>query len=298
MLGPTASGKSEIALRLAEELDGEIVSVDSMQVYRHMDIGTAKPDRAEQDRVPHHMIDLVEPEELFTAAEFQTHGRRVLADLADRNTVAVVVGGSGLHFRALIDPLEFPPRDEEERAAIEAKGSAAARAELLAADPAAGGVVDLDNPRRVQRAVEVYRLTGRTPTERATGPEAEAIAAYRPLLPFRAVGVDPGAELSARIERRLQAMLERGFLSEVAALAGRLGPTAGGAVGYKQLLPVVRGECGETDGIAAARRATLSLAKRQRTYFRRDPRIDWVPWTEDTDERYRRVRRSLLETAT
>jgi tRNA dimethylallyltransferase len=295
LLGPTAAGKSSIALSLAEELGAEVVSVDSMQVYRGMDIGTAKPTVAERARVPHHMIDLVDPEVRFSVAEFQKEGRRVLKDCSDRGVTALIVGGSGLHFRALVDPLDFPPHDPDVRAHIEATGNEAARARLLEVDATAAQVIDLANPRRVQRALEVYELTGLSPSARAARPEARAVADYRAVTPFTAVGVDPGSELAQRVDDRLQEMLSDGFLDELTRLQGLLGPTASGAVGYRQLLPVVKGDTTMQHGVNQALRATMGLAKRQRTYFRRDPRIEWVPWSSDPVERYQRVKECLVE---
>jgi tRNA dimethylallyltransferase len=147
----------------------------------------------------------------------------------------------------------------------------------------------------VERALEVYELTGLTPSTRAAHPDAVAVATYQPLVPFSAVGVDPGSALAERVDDRWQAMLAAGLLEEVAGLAESLGPTASEAVGYKQLLPVVAGETPAAQGSAEARRATMSLAKRQRTYFRRDPRIEWVPWSGDPEERYEQVKRCLVE---
>ena len=241
------------------------------------------------------MIDLVDPEMRFSVAEFQEEGRRVLQELASRDTAVLITGGSGLHFRALVDPLDFPPHDPELRESIEAAGPELSRERLLQADPTAGDVLDLANPRRVERALEVYELTGRTPTARAADPDAVAVSTYQALVPFRAVGVDPGGELAERVDHRWRTMLEAGLLDEVAGLADSLGPTAAEAVGYKQLLPVVRGEATEDQGGEAVKRATMSLAKRQRTYFRRDPRIEWVPWSGDADERYEQVKRCLVE---
>jgi len=266
-----------------------------MQVYRGMDIGTAKPAAVDRVRVPHHMIDLVDPDLPFSVAEFQREGRRVLERLDDQHKTALIVGGSGLHFRSLVDPLEFPPHDPEVRARIDGLETAAGLARILEIDPTAADVLDLANPRRVQRALEVYSLTGLTPTARASGQDARAVAAYQPRLPFVAVGVDPGADLAPRVRRRLQVMLSIGFLDEVARLGDSLGPTAAEAVGYKQLLPVVRGEVSKEHGVSESIRATMSLAKRQRTYFRRDPRIDWVPWSRDSAELFEQVKRSLVE---
>jgi len=285
-----------VALRIARRCGAEVVSVDSMQVYRGMDVGTAKPSPAEQDEVPHHLIDLADPEEAFTVAEFQRAGRAVLDDLERRGVPALLVGGSGLHFRSLVDPLQFEPSDREIRAGMEALGADEAVEALLAADPGAGDVVDLANPRRVVRALEVLHLTGRTPTERAALPEAAALRDYRPVRPLIAVGLDPGARLPQRVEARFDRMLAGGLLDEVAALAPRLGPTAAAAVGYRQLLPVVAGKRGLDYGRLRAVQATRALARRQRTFFRRDPRIVWPEWDDDPGSAASRIA-ALLEEA-
>lgn len=292
-MGPTASGKSEVALALAEESGADIVSVDSMQVYRGMDIGTAKPDRAARARVSHHLIDLVEPEMAFTVADYQAAGLAALHRLADTDRRAILAGGSGLHLRSLVDPVNPAPTDSRLRADLEAAPLDALVAELLQRDPDAGGVVDLANARRVVRAVEILRLTGATPSGRAAATERRRLDAYRPTRPFVAVGFDPGDALAGRIDRRLAAMMEAGLLDEVVALRRRLGRTARQAVGYRQLLDVVDGAVPLADGIAAARRATVGLARRQRTFFRRDPRIHWVPWDDDVTVRLQRARTVL-----
>jgi tRNA dimethylallyltransferase len=285
-----------VALLVAEATGAEIVSVDAMQVYRGMDVGTAKPTAAERARVPHHLLDLADPAEEFTAAEFQRAGRRALQNLAGRGVRALIVGGSGLHFRALVDPLEFPPHDPEVRHSVEALSPRETAAELLAADPAAGSYLDLANPRRVARAVEVLRLTGLTPSARAQGAAAAAVRAYRPLLPVVAVGFDPGPALRGRVEARLDAMLAAGLLDEVRRLAPVLGRTAAQAVGYRQLLPVERGEATLQEGRARAAAATWALAGRQRTFFRRDPRLRWAEWHDDPRRRAAAAR-SVFEEA-
>lgn len=282
MVGPTASGKSEAALQVAAAVGGEILSVDSMQVYRGMDIGTAKPSLEERARIPHHMLDLVEPEVDYTVAEFQAEARRVIA-AASRPVV--LVGGSGLHFRAVVDPLRFPPHDPALRAELEARPVTELRDELMGVDPSAAQHLDLDNPRRVVRAYEIYRLTGETPSLRARHPSHQAVGAYQPHLPFRAVGLDPGDDLPARAAARLAEMRRRGLLNEVRSLLGRMGRTASQAVGYRQLIPVAEGRLPEEVGFAAAERATLTLARRQRAFFRRDPRIRWLPWHPDPARR-------------
>lgn len=256
-----------------------------MQVYRDMDIGTAKASPSMQEQVPHHMLDLVDPEDDYSVAEFQREGRRVLDDLARRATPGVVCGGSGLHFRSLVDPLEFPPSQPVLRAELDAVDPAEARSRLLEVDANAGDHVDLDNPRRVARALEIVELTGRTPSQRAVTAEARAVRDYQPVRAFTAIGVDPGPNLADRVERRFERMLNAGLLDEVASLRSRLGRAAAQAVGYKELLPVVAGEAELADGKAAAIRATMALAKRQRTFFRRDPRIHWITWAPDADIR-------------
>ncbi len=284
-----------MALALAAAAGAEIVSVDSMQVYRGMDIGTAKPTAEQRVLVPHHLIDLADPAEAFSVAEFQREGRRVLADLARRGVPALVVGGSGLHFRALVDPLEFPPHDPAVRKAVEALAPAEWVAALLAADPRAGEHLDLANPRRVARALEVHRITGLTPTTRWEGEQAAAVREYRALLPVVVLGIDPGERLPARVDARLGAMLAAGLLEEVQRLVPRLGRTAAQAVGYKELLPVVRGEASLEEGRARAVSATRSLAGRQRTFFRRDPRIRWLEWHDEPARRAAAARAAFEE---
>ena len=255
-----------------------------MQVFRGMDIGTAKPDPATRERFAYHLVDVAEPTDEYNAAEFQTAGASVLDSAAAGGSDIVIAGGSGLHFRSLVDPFEFPPTDDGVRAELEATDVEVLRAELLAADPAAAAVVDLANPRRVLRAVEILRLTGATPTQRAQSPQAGRVRGYEPSRMFTAIGVDPGDRIGRRIEARFDQMLDAGLLDEVTGLAPRLGRTARQAVGYRQLLDVV--ERGRPIGSARdeAIRATASLAKRQRTYFRRDPRIRWIPWHHETEQ--------------
>ncbi len=280
MLGPTAAGKSALAMAVAERLGAEILSVDSMQVYRGMDIGTAKPTIEERRRIPHHMIDVADPEEEFTVARFQADARRVIAQGA---RPVILVGGSGLHFRAVVDPLRFPPYDPEVRTRLEGLSADELRRRLLEVDAEAGRHVDLSNPRRVLRALEIWELTGDTPSGRAATAEAAAVREYRAELAVRAIGVDPGPALAERVRRRLGRMRQLGLLEEVERLAPRLGRTAAQAVGYKELLDVVSGKVGIDEGFVQAEAATLALARRQRTFFRRDPRIRWIPWTDDLD---------------
>ena len=283
LLGPTATGKTAIAIDLAERRGIPIVSVDSMQVYRGLDIGTAKPTAAEQQRVPHRMIDLVEPEYEYSVAEFQTEARRLI----QREEEVLIVGGSGLHFRSIVDPLEFPPTDAGLRAELEALENPVSV--LVGADPGAGELVDLANPRRVVRALEVLQLTGLTPSARYEQASRRQFDNYVPLYEFSAVGLDPGPLVAERIRIRIEGMRNAGWWEEVEGLRGKLGRTARGAVGYRELAAA---QCGHRDpetvweDIATA---SERLVRRQRTYFRRDPRIRWIGWDADGNVRTRMI---------
>lgn len=253
-----------------------------MTVYRGMDVGTAKPTPEDRARVAHAMVDVADPEEPYSVARFQREAR---AAMVAWDGPVLLVGGSGLHMRAVVDPLRFPPSDASLRAEIEDLPDEEVRRLLLAADPSAGDHVDLANRRRTVRALEILRLTGMTPSARAADPLRRAVAAYEPEIPFTGFGVDPGARLPERVAARVEGMRRRGLLAEVASLRSRLGPTASEAVGYRQLIGVVDGKTSVEEGFAAVHRATLALAKRQRTFFRRDPRISWLPDPPSAAER-------------
>jgi tRNA dimethylallyltransferase len=283
---------------MARRFCGQVVSVDSMQVYRGMDIGTAKVSPAIRAEIPHHLIDIRDPSDDMSVAEFQGEGRRVLERLGSEEDRPVLCGGSGLHFRSLVDPLRFPPSDPDVRSSIEQLPAQEARRRLLELDPKVGKHIDLANPRRVVRALEIALVAGLLPSERAGSEEAAAIREYRPVIPIVVIGLDPGEELATRIEQRFDRMLESGLLDEVASLRSRMGKLAAQAVGYKELIPVVDGAVGLADGRANAIRATRALAKRQRTFFRRDPRVRWVPWSADPGERIEAAIRLVGEGAT
>lgn len=261
-----------------------------------MDIGTAKPSLEMRRQIPHHMLDIVDPDDEMSAAEFQALGSQAITKSESANHQVIIAGGSGLHFRALVDPLVFPGTDPATRSAVEATSLDGLVAELLAADPDAADLVDLRNPRRVCRAVEIFRLTGLTPSERHKSPEAMQVREYVPVAPTVIVGVDPGPVIGRRIVARCDAMFAAGLLDEVSALRERVGRTAAQAVGYKELFPVVRGEITEEEGRSAVVRATLSLVKRQRTYFRRDPRVQWLTWHNDPDKRWQALTELLEST--
>jgi len=275
---------------MAQRLGAEIISADSMQVYRGMNVGTAKPTLIERRGVAHHLIDVVDPEEEFSVAEYRIMGREAVSS----STVPLIIaGGSGLHFRALVDPMSFAPTDEELRADLDAQSLQEVASQLTALDEAAGHHVDLSNKRRVVRALEIARLTGETPSGRARSAEAEDVRRYVPDLEFTAVGIDPGGALEERIERRLVEMRRGGLIEEVKGLRHRLGRTARSAVGYKEILDHLEGRIELDRAFEAIRQNTRKLAKRQRTWFQRDPRIRWIPWMEDENDRVERAMEML-----
>lgn len=257
-----------------------------MQVYRGMNIGTAKPTLVERKGVVHHLIDVAEPDEEFSVADYRRIGREVIGSAS---VPLIITGGSGLHFRALVDPMSFAPTDDGLRAELEARDLDDLVSELRSLDPDVTLRVDLSNKRRVVRALEIARLTGETPSQRAQTAEAEDLRRYVPDLEFTAVGIDPGPGLDERIERRLDEMRRGGLLEEVRGLRHRLGRTARSAVGYKEILDHLAGELTLDEAFAAIGQNTRKVAGKQRTWFQRDPRIRWIPWMEDEAERVDRV---------
>jgi tRNA dimethylallyltransferase len=267
-------------MEIARRVGAVIFSVDSMQAYRGMDIGTAKPSSADRREVPHELIDIADPEVDLTVPVFQ---RLAAERIETYDRPILVVGGSGLHFRSIVDPLTFAPHDPEVRAGIEQLEEAVAVDRLVEADPAAGRHVDLRNPRRVTRALEVFELTGMGPSARAERPEAVAVREYRPLRPFVGIGVDPGDDISERVTARVEVMMDAGLMDEVTGLAPRLGRNASQAVGYAELLEVIAGKATLGEAIEAIATNTMKLVRRQRTWFRRDPRVTWLTPDIDTE---------------
>jgi tRNA dimethylallyltransferase len=274
LVGPTASGKSALGLEVAERLGGEIVSADSRQVYRGLDVGTAKPTRAERARVPHHCLDLVEPGERFDAARFRAAAGRAIGDVAARGRVPLVVGGTGLWVRVLLRGLcAAPPRVPALRATLERRaaelGTPALHAELAAVDPASAGRLAPRDAARVVRALEVALATG-VPLSRWQAEHGFGERPYDALL----LGLArPVAELDERIAARARAMVADGFVDEVRRLHAR--GVAVDAVGYREMLACVAGESDLETALAATVRATRRFAKRQRTWFRREPDVVW-----------------------
>ena len=275
LVGPTASGKSDLALEVARRLPGlEIVSVDSMQVYRGMDVGTAKPTHAQRAEVAHHLIDLADPDEEFSVARFQRAASEVLAAIERRGHRALLVGGTGLYVRAVVDGLDVPGQWPEVRADLEAEADPAALHRRLAAlDPTAAARTDSTNRRRIVRALEVTVGSGRPFSSFGPG------LALHPPSPFRMAGVWlPRPVVSRRIAERVAAMVQAGLPDEVRALAlrpGGLSRTAGQALGYRELLDHQAGRCTMEEALDRAVGRTRAFARRQRMWFRRDPRITW-----------------------
>ena len=273
LVGPTASGKSAVALELARRhRDLELVSVDSMQVYRGMDIGTAKPSPAERGEIVHHLLDVVDPDEDYTAVRFRHDVAAALDQVAGRGHRALLVGGTGLYLRAVVDGLDIPGRFPAARAEIEAETDTAALHERLRLlDPVAASRMDPANRRRIVRALEVTEGSGRPFS--SFGPGLESY----PPRPFPLVGLDLDRdELDQRIERRLVDQLEVGFLDEVRGLAAGPHPpgrTASQALGYRELLAHVAGEIDLDEAVELTLVRTRRFARRQQRWFRRDPRI-------------------------
>jgi tRNA dimethylallyltransferase len=274
ILGPTASGKSDLALGIAEALpDIELVSIDSMQVYRGMDIGTATPTADEQARVRHHLIDLVEPTEAFTVGEFQRRAREALDDIRRRGKTPVLVGGTGLYLRSVIDDLELPGRFPDVAAELELEPrTETLHARLATLDPAGAARMEPTNRRRVLRALEVTLGTGRPFS--SFGPGMEHYGST----PFVQVALRwPRETLNDRIEARYARQMADGFLDEVRALAA-LGPsrTAAQALGYRELLDHLAGGSTLEAALETAVVRTRRFARRQERWFRRDPRLIWI----------------------
>jgi tRNA dimethylallyltransferase len=276
VVGPTAAGKTELALAVAERSRAEVVCADAMLVYRGMDIGTAKPTLGERARVPHHLVDLVEPGEEFSVARFQPLARAAIAEVLSRGRVPLLVGGSGLYFHAVVDDFVFPPTDQAVRARLEAEaarvGLPELYARLVAADPAAAGRIQPGNLRRTVRALEVIELTGRPSSSFRAAMDAPA-SRYR----LTVLGLDPGAELlRARVAERVAAMARAGLVEEVRRLAERpLSRTARQALGYKELLDAIERGTPVPEALEAVVGRTRAYARRQRAWFRRDPRVRW-----------------------
>ncbi len=281
VVGPTAAGKSELSLDLAEALGAEIVNTDSMQVYRGMDIGTAKLPVAERRGIPHHLLDLLDVTEPATVAEFQGWARAVVDDCRGRGVTPVLVGGSALYTRAVLDRFEFPGTDPVVRRRLEAEladlGPMALHRRLAGTDPEAAARIIATNGRRVVRALEVVEITGRPFTASLPALEYHYDHACQ-------IGVDvPRPVLDERIAARVRRMWEAGLVDEVRRLAEAglaRGRTASRALGYQQVLAHLRGRITEEEAFEQTVAGTRRFARRQDSWFRKDPRITWVGWDD------------------
>ncbi|MEQ4520304.1 tRNA (adenosine(37)-N6)-dimethylallyltransferase MiaA [Pseudarthrobacter sp. B907] len=278
VVGPTGSGKTDLAVSLALALDGEVVNADAMQFYRGMDIGTAKITEAERRGVPHHLLDILDVTEEASVSDFQQRARAVIADIHARGKRAILAGGSGLYVRAALDVLEFPGTNPEIRKRLEqeeaAAGLAPLRARLERVDPVSAG--RLGDARRVIRALEVYELTGR--------PFSSFMPSREYFQPAVQIGLEVDREqLRERLATRVHTMVAQGLLAEVRrldALGLRRGKTASRALGYAQFLKVVDGESDPAQAAEETIVATRQFARRQLTWFRADPRINWLEWQD------------------
>ena len=273
IVGPTAVGKSDLAIDLAERLGAEIVSADSMQVYIGMDIGTAKVPEEERRGVTHHMLDVWSPDHEVSVVEFRDRARAHVMDVESRGRNVVIVGGSWLYVQAILDELDFPGTDPQVRARLEEdlveSGPEAMHARLAAVDPEAAAAILPTNGRRIVRALEVVELQGSF-TARLPEP--------RPWREARWIGLScDRLVLDSRIAARVDRMWELGLVDEVRSLSGRMGRTASGALGYRQVLEALQGD----SDLASARQHTIDgtrrFARRQERRFRQDTRVQWVP---------------------
>ncbi len=278
LVGPTASGKSAVALEVARlRGDVEVVAIDAFTIYRGMDLGTAKPTQAERAEVPHHMVDVLDPTEAVTVAWFRDRAREAIADVHARGRVPLLVGGSGLYFRAVVDPLDFPPTDDAVRAEVEQRwvdDVPGAYAHLVEVDPDAAEKIEPDNLRRVVRALEVLELTGR-PFSSFRSDWDDHTSIFGGL---RVARLDPDPdELRRRIDARAEQMVADGLVEECRRLREEYGEpseTARQAIGYAEAFAVLDGEA-SADGLATAvAKRTRNYARRQRARFRKDPRCE------------------------
>ncbi len=277
--GPTAAGKSALSVALAHALGGEIINCDSMQLYRGMDIGTAKLTPAEREGVPHHLLDIWPVTEPASVAEYQRLARAEIAAIAGRGNIPLLVGGSGLYLRAVLEDFEFPGTNKALRDALELElaesGPEPLHARLRSLDPLAADRILASNGRRIVRALEVIELTGRPFTASLPDP--------KPVYDALTIAVDR-ADLDDRIAQRVDVMWAQGFVDEVRSLENvglRDGLTASRALGYQQILAFLDGECTEAEAHLATVTGTRRFVRRQRSWFRRDPGIYWLDGTSD-----------------
>ena len=270
-------------MEIASQIDAEVVSADSGQIYRGMNIGTAKPTREERARVPFHLVDIVDPDAQFSAADFRSRALEVIQDIQSRGKKALVVGGTGLYLKALEQGLfEGPSRDDAVRAELEARireeGVASLHRELTRVDPEAARTIPPGNRQRIIRALEVHRLTGKPISAFWEEHRSQDRSGGRSGAVFQKLGLSvPAQELNQRIEERVEEMIEQGLLAEVRGLCERWGRAAPGLklIGYKEIVAYLEEKCSLESAIALVIRNTRQYAKRQRTWFKKDREIQW-----------------------
>lgn len=289
IVGATATGKSDLAIKVAQKLQGEVINADSMQLYKGMDIGTAKLSKNERQGVEHHLIDILEVTEDSSAAQYQALARAKIDELLLKGIPTIVVGGTGLYVKSILDDLNFPDTNEEVRARLqrecESIGALALHAKLAKLDPAAAAAIPAQNSRRVIRALEVIELTGRPFT--ANLPR-QGISRYPDAKQFGLV-MDR-EKLSDVISNRVEQMWEKGFVAEVRELLAkglREGKTARAALGYSQIIRFLDGELSKIEAQEDTKRATRQYSRRQETWFSRDNRITWLKGS--TEERLEKI---------
>ncbi len=284
IVGTTASGKSKLAMSIAEKVqDFEIVSLDSMQIYKRMDIGTAKPTREEQAIIPHHMIDIVEPHEEYTISQFQIEAQRAIDEIDSRGMLPLLVGGTGLYLRTIIDELDIPGQFLKTRQKLESNPNTAELYQKLSElDPLASTRMEPNNRRRVIRALEVTIGSGMKFSSYGPGLSVYKESAYE------IIGLRwERAEIDRRITARFYVQMESGFLNECERLFDSKDPlsrSASQALGYKHLFQYIKGECSLDEAVEAAIKDTKKFARKQERWFRRDPRINWIDINDDVVE--------------
>jgi len=288
ILGPTASGKSDLAMALARRWGAEILSVDSMQVYRGMDIGTAKPSAAEQAEVRHHLIDLVGPDQTFTVARFVELADAVIADAARRKVPLIATGGTPLYYKALFEGLfEGPPADEAVRERLRALSGEDLHRRLLAIDPEAATRIHANDTKRLIRALEVFEITGKPITSFQTEwASAEGGATLRHQAMWIGLNWERDA-INRRINARVKKMMEAGWVEETRGLLdqyGELSPTASEATGYRELIEHVRGRMKLEEAVEQIKIGTRQLARKQMKWFRRWGRVRWLAGDRGVEE--------------
>ena len=299
VVGPTASGKTALSIALAKALDGEIISADSMQIYKGMDIASAKPTKEERAGIPHHMMGVVSPETPYSVADYVEDAGKAIADVWNRKKCPILVGGTGLYVDSLLSGTRFIPSPtdlelrKELQAQYDALGGEAMLQKLKAFDPESAARLHPNNNKRIIRAFEVYRLTGKTMTEALENSHSEP-SRYKPV--YIGINFADRAVLYDRINRRVDLMLENGLLDEAKDFFEHTTATAAQAIGYKELKPYLDGEVSLSEAVDRLKQVTRNYAKRQLTWFKRNPEIHWLYPDACTKEEFLRQTFKIAET--